>query len=59
MSVLETQKKILTHELNADLIVNGVFKYKVSSYGDYNKKLQELIAKGLRLYTISIRQEPV
>lgn len=53
-TVIEQQTAILDHHIEGNLVVNGIFKWRIHTYADYNNIISDLINRGLGVVSVQI-----
>jgi len=53
-TVSEIRDIILRDAIVGDLVINGIFKWKIETYDDLNRIVSDLIDRGLNILSVQI-----
>lgn len=53
-SLKQRRENVLKDALYGVLVVNGVFKYDITTYGDYSARVTDLTERGLKITELKI-----
>ena len=53
-TVSEIRDIILGDAIVGDLVINGIFKWKIETYDDLNRIVSDLIDRGLNILSVQI-----